>query len=154
MPRKIASTAVTVSLTSMLAVSLAGCSSDDGQKLDADYAQVCQDKETGQRVEDDKCEQPSRGHSAGGSGFMWYYLGMMSNSHSTVPAVGSRVVGGTTTIPQGQRAATVPAAGGDYYSTTSAAKGSGKNFSTGKTLSNADSVTRGSYGSKGGGSGS
>ena len=82
-------------LSGLLAsVLLTGCS-PDGNVVDADYAQVCQDRKSQSRVEDDKCSD--QGRSSGAYG--WYFFNMNSGSSNTVPPVGSRLTGGTTTAP-------------------------------------------------------
>ncbi|UDL16608.1 hypothetical protein SEA_ATUIN_214 [Arthrobacter phage Atuin] len=75
---------------------LTGCT-PDGTVIDADYAQMCQDKTTEQRVEDTNCSDQGR---AGGH-YGWYFYNMQGNSH-TLPAVGSKLSGGSTSIPAGK----------------------------------------------------
>ena len=82
-------------LSGLLAsVLLTGCS-PDGEVVDADYAQVCQDVKNELRVEDDKCSD--QGRSSGAYG--WYFFHMNSGSSSTVPAVGTKLSGGSKTAP-------------------------------------------------------
>ena len=99
--------------------------SADGEE----YAQVCQDSNTGLRVEDEQCEKAEKeagntssdsgsgssgdSHSgtqnSGNSGtthhsgttnaFLWYYLGRRSAGTTSIPAVGSSLSGGSTTRP-------------------------------------------------------
>ena len=99
--------------------------SADGEE----YAQVCQDSNTGLRVEDEQCEKAekeagntSSDSSSGSSGdshsgtqnsgnsgtthhsgttnaFLWYYLGRRSAGTTSIPAVGSSLSGGSTTRP-------------------------------------------------------
>lgn len=93
------SAAVVLGISGILASAvLTGCT-PGGDVIDADYAQVCQEKTTQQRVEDDKCSD--QGRSSGHYG--WYFL-HMGNSGSTsarsVPAVGAPLTGGATSIPQ------------------------------------------------------
>lgn len=92
------STVVVLGVTALLASAvLTGCS-PSGDVIDADYAKVCQDKTTKQRVEDDKCSE--EGRSSGHAG--WYFLPMGGSGNTTahsVPAVGSALSGGTDTIP-------------------------------------------------------
>lgn len=74
--------------TGFLAASLlTGCSTSD----EAEYAAVCQDAKSQQRVSDDKC---SDGSTGGSSAFIWYYMGM----NSRVPAIGSPLSGGQHSI--------------------------------------------------------
>ena len=82
--RRMRSTSISLGITALMASSLTGCSSS------ADYAAVCVDPETEERVDDDQCDDDSD-YNGTGSGFFWYYLG----SSSRVPAVGSGVSGGT-----------------------------------------------------------
>lgn len=94
------STAVILGVSALLASAvLTGCS-PDGDVIDADYAQTCQDKTTKQRVEDDKCSD--QGRSSGHYG--WYFLNMGSrgsNSSRNVPAVGAPLTGGVDSIKSG-----------------------------------------------------
>lgn len=114
--------AVILGVTALLASAvLTGCS-PSGEVIDADYAKVCQDKTTQQRVEDDKCSE--EGRSSGHAG--WYFLPMGGRSNTSphsIPAVGSALSGGTTSIP---------------------AKSSSK---SGVSSKGAKSVTRGGFGS-------
>ncbi|MCC3299668.1 tRNA-dihydrouridine synthase [Arthrobacter caoxuetaonis] len=92
------STAVVLGVTALLASAvLTGCG-PSGNVIDADYAKVCQDKTTKQRIEDSKCSE--EGRSSGHAG--WYFFPMgttgSTTSHS-IPAVGQKLTGGTETIP-------------------------------------------------------
>ncbi|MBA3800468.1 MAG: hypothetical protein H0X18_15515 [Geodermatophilaceae bacterium] len=78
------STGVSLGVTAIMAAGLTGCSSS------ADYAAVCVDPQTEQRVDDDECDDDSD-YPGSGSGFFWYFLG----ASSRVPAVGGAVSGGT-----------------------------------------------------------
>lgn len=94
------SAAVVLGISGILASAvLTGCT-PGGDVIDADYAQVCQEKTTQQRVEDDKCSD--QGRSSGHYG--WYFLPMGnsgSNTPRSIPAVGSPLAGGVTSVPQG-----------------------------------------------------
>jgi hypothetical protein len=79
------STSVALGVTALMASGLTGCSSES-----ADYAAVCVDPETEERVDDDQCEDDRDYHGVG-AGFFWYYLA----ASSRVPAVGRAVSGGT-----------------------------------------------------------
>lgn len=81
--RRMRSSSIALGITAVMASSLTGCSSS------ADYAAVCVDPQTQQRVDDDQCDDDSDYH--GGSGFFWYYLG----ASSRIPAVGQPASGGT-----------------------------------------------------------
>lgn len=86
------SKAVIIAGTGFLAASLlTGCSTDS----DADYAKVCKDAKSNQRVSDDKCSDDGAHSSVYG----WYFFSMMNNSSSRVPAVGAPLSGGATSIP-------------------------------------------------------
>ena len=73
---------------------LTGCT-PDGDVIDADYAQVCQDRKSESRVEDSMCSDSGRSSGAYG----WYFFNMNSGTASTVPPVGSKLTGGSTTAP-------------------------------------------------------
>ncbi|NHC22515.1 hypothetical protein G6553_04920 [Nocardioides sp. IC4_145] len=79
------STSVAIGVTAVVAAGLTGCASSS-----ADYAAVCVDPETEQRVDDDQCDD-DRDYTGVGTGFFWYYLG----ASSRVPALGAPVSGGT-----------------------------------------------------------
>lgn len=82
--RRMRSTSISLGITALMASSLTGCSSS------ADYAAVCVDPETQERVDDDQCDDDSD-YNAGGTGFFWYYLG----ARTLIPAVGQTATGGT-----------------------------------------------------------
>jgi hypothetical protein len=82
--RRMRSSSISLGITALMASSLTGCSSS------ADYAAVCVDPETQERVDDDQCDDDSD-YTGGGSGFFWYYLG----ASSRIPAVGQTTSGGT-----------------------------------------------------------
>jgi hypothetical protein len=86
--RRMRSSSVTLGVTAVVAAGLTGCASS------ADYAAVCVDPSTDQRVADDQCDDTDGGSSAGGVGagaFVWYYLA----ASRVVPAIGAGVSGGT-----------------------------------------------------------
>ena len=82
--RRMRSTSISLGITALMASSLTGCSSS------ADYAAVCVDPETQERVDDDQCDDDSD-YNGGGTGFFWYYLG----ARTLIPAVGQTATGGT-----------------------------------------------------------
>ena len=82
--RRMRSTSISLGITALMASSLTGCASS------ADYAAVCVDPDTQERVDDDQCDDASE-DGGGGSGFFWYYLA----ARSIVPAVGQTATGGT-----------------------------------------------------------
>jgi hypothetical protein len=82
--RRMRSASISLGITALMASSLTGCASS------ADYAAVCVDPDTQERVDDDQCDDASE-DGGGGSGFFWYYLA----ARSIVPAVGQTATGGT-----------------------------------------------------------
>ena len=82
--RRMRSASISLGITAVMASSLTGCATS------ADYAAVCVDPETEQRVDDDQCDDDSD-YNGAGTGFFWYYLA----ARSIVPGVGSTVSGGT-----------------------------------------------------------
>ena len=82
--RRMRSTSISLGITALMASSLTGCSSS------ADYAAVCVDPETQERVDDDQCDDDSD-YNGSGTGFFWYYLG----ARTLIPAVGQTATGGT-----------------------------------------------------------
>ncbi|MDO5750336.1 MAG: hypothetical protein Q4P78_03915 [Rothia sp. (in: high G+C Gram-positive bacteria)] len=146
-----------------------------------EYAQVCQDSNSGLRVDDSYCEAAgsdadfagdgsvasaspsSSSHSYHRSSYHWYYVGGYgsSSSNSTVPSVGSRVEGGSYSKPSnGTVYSGVSTSGGSYESSYKSAKktstrSSGKTTSTisgGKTSSNSGSKSGSNSGSNSGSS--
>ena len=82
--RRMRSASISLGITAVMASSLTGCATS------ADYAAVCVDPSTEQRVADDQCDDDSD-YNGTGTGFFWYYLA----ARSVVPGVGSTVTGGT-----------------------------------------------------------
>ena len=82
--RRMRSATVALGVTALMATGLTGCASEP------DYAAVCVDPETEERVDDDQCDD-DRDYNGVGGGFFWYYLG----ASSRVPSVGAPVSGGT-----------------------------------------------------------
>lgn len=126
-------------------------------ELEQDYAQVCQDTQTGERIDDQWCEDPSiaegqaaqgqeqaaegEGQAAEGEeqqtshyggGYGWFFIPLSGGR--TVPAVGSPLRDGTTQAPAGRSVTKVPASGGSF--------------------AKAGTVSKGGFGTKGGGAGS
>jgi hypothetical protein len=79
--RRMRSASISLGITAVMASSLTGCASS------ADYAAVCVDPDTQERVDDDQCDDDG----GSGTGFFWYYLA----ARSIVPAVGQTATGGT-----------------------------------------------------------
>lgn len=82
--RRMRSATVAIGVTALAASGLTGCATS------ADYAAVCVDPDTQERVDDDQCDDTSD-YNGAGTGFFWYYLG----ARSLVPPVGSVATGGT-----------------------------------------------------------
>jgi hypothetical protein len=97
--------ALALGVTGLLASAmLTGCT-PSGDVIDADYAQVCKDRKTEQRVDDNNCSEAGRS----GGYYGWYFY----QSGSSVPAVGSRATGGVDSIPGGTTAKSgTPSKGG------------------------------------------
>ncbi|HWM07610.1 MAG TPA: hypothetical protein VNP92_35215 [Actinophytocola sp.] len=92
-------------MTAMAAAALTGCSSSP------DYAAVCVDEQTQERVSDYECDD----HGSYGGSYIWYYLG----SGQRVPSVGSRVSGGSTSEPSGSVQRGLPSSGGSSVGSSS-----------------------------------
>jgi hypothetical protein len=75
---------------------LTGCT-PSGDVIDADYAQVCQDKKNEQRVDDNNCSEQGRS----GGHYGWYFY-QTQGSSTTIPPVGQRLTGGVTSVPAGK----------------------------------------------------
>ena len=82
--RRMRSASISLGITAVMASSLTGCATS------ADYAAVCVDPDTQERVADDQCDDDSD-YNGVGTGFFWYYLG----ASSRVPAIGQSATGGT-----------------------------------------------------------
>jgi hypothetical protein len=83
--RRMRSSSVALGITAVMAANLSGCASSS-----PDYAAVCVNPDTQERVDDDQCDEDSD-YNGSGAGFFWYYLA----ARSIVPGVGSTVTGGT-----------------------------------------------------------
>lgn len=82
--RRMRSSSIALGITAVMASNLTGCASS------ADYAAVCVDPATEERVDDGQCDDDSD-YNGTGTGFFWYYLA----GRALVPGVGSTVTGGT-----------------------------------------------------------
>ena len=90
MSRSRRSDAVALGVTAILAAGLSGCGSSS-----PDYAGVCVDQQSQQRIDDSYCDgAPSTGAHG------WYYYPVRSGG--TIPRVGDRVSGGTFDLPSGK----------------------------------------------------
>jgi hypothetical protein len=114
-------------VTAALATTLTGCSSESNEVEDAEYAKICRDETTEERLPDEECEEPvGNSHMHAG----WFFLPRLPGGGRTnVPAVGTPVEAdsGTTSVPAGTKTQTAPRTGGN--------------------------ITRGGVGSTGGGAG-
>lgn len=123
--RRMRSSSVMLGVTAVMAASLTGCASS------ADYAAVCVDPETQERVEDYECTDGQSDYSGVGSGFFWYYLG----ASSRIPPTGSLVSGGTyngSSLSGRVDRGGLPREGGDTVKSTTKKGGfggSGRGFS-------------------------
>lgn len=82
-PRRMRSHTVLIGVTALTASSLSGCASEP------EYAAICTDPQTQERVEDDQCDPSDepRDYQPGiGPGFFWFYL--LATSSRRLPAVG------------------------------------------------------------------
>ncbi len=92
--------AVGLGVTALLAGTITAIVASNEQ--DADYAQVCFNEETGERVEDTQCNSSA---GRGGALYAWYFYAR----GATVPAVGQNRTAYpdfTRTVPQGAKAST------------------------------------------------
>lgn len=146
-----------------------------------EFAQVCQDTNTGLRVDDSECEKagvaadasPSTGSSSGSGGsgsgsgthhnsgnhnaFLWYYLGRSSAGTSNVPSIGSSLKGGTTSRPHsGTVYSGVPRQGGGFEHSYRNAKRTStvSGGSVTSTTNGGKTTSRSNYGSRNGTGGS
>jgi hypothetical protein len=80
---KRSSSGVPLALTVIAASSLSGCAADE-----PDYAAICVNPQTQERVDDDDCDDGDHpaDYDGDGGGFFWYYVATSSNGR--VPAVG------------------------------------------------------------------
>lgn len=136
---------VAIGAVTALAVALTGCSSEDEQETDAEYAQICVNQDTQERVDDNQCDDHTHSHS--NFGWMWLPFFLSNNRANTIPAVGDR-------ISSNQQATREDPRKRDRSTTTvGTAGGSVSKNKNGKT-SVKSGTSRGGFGSKGGGSGS
>jgi hypothetical protein len=73
---------VLLGVTALAAQSLTGCASQP------DYAAICTDPQTNERVDDSECDDSDepRDYTPGLGGFFWFY--MLTSSSARLPAVG------------------------------------------------------------------
>ena len=84
--------AVALGLVGLISASaLVACGSSDGVQQASDYTEICQDRDTGERVDDSHCNDHDHyPHSS------WYYL---PPSVYFIPSVGTRIGGGSYDRP-------------------------------------------------------
>ena len=80
--RRMRSHTVLLGVTALAASSLTGCASQP------DYAAICTDPQTNQRVDDSQCDDSDepRDYSPGLGGFFWFY--MLTSATHRIPAIG------------------------------------------------------------------
>lgn len=134
--RRMRSAAVALGLTALVAEALTGCGDDNNKK--ADYAAICVNPVTNERIDDSQCHDDREydGHSGG---FYWFYV--PTGGGYVMPPVGNHyIINGGATYH-------VPASTGGR--TTTIQRGGIPN--TGGKVS---TVSRGGFGGSGGKAGS
>ncbi|MDR2254462.1 MAG: tRNA-dihydrouridine synthase [Arthrobacter sp.] len=122
--RRRASVAVSIGVTATLATTLTACSPGNRATDTSDeYARICRDATTQQRVEDEKCNEGGSGSHA--HGFMPYFLFLGNNARTRVPAVGETATGGTSTLPAGKTARSGVSSKGETFARGTARGGFG-----------------------------
>ena len=91
-PRRMRSHTVLLGVTALTASSLTGCASQP------DYAAICTDPPTTERVDDSQCDDSDepRDYTPGLGGFVWFY--MLTSAGHRLPAVGGNRPG-TCCVP-------------------------------------------------------
>lgn len=112
---------VATAITATMAVTwMTGCGAPQNE-ADADYAQVCVDPETNQRVDDDRCDDDTHHSSAAP---IWWYMPISSGSYGRMPAVGESVPNtALKSKPATGKTTTISKAGGSYAKAGSVARG-------------------------------
>jgi len=82
-PRRMRSKTVLLGITALAASSLSGCVSSE-----PDYAAICTDPQTHERVDDSQCDDSDRprDYTPGLGGFFWFY--MLTSGSYRLPAIG------------------------------------------------------------------
>lgn len=123
--KRYASSTVALGCTAVIAAALTGCVAYDNadvpqpsqETVSHNYAQMCQDVQTGNRVSDEYCEVNDEGQSSGSSpNYSLVWLPLWLNMSRPVPAVGSpigSVNGLEKTAPTGGSTVYAPSASGD-----------------------------------------
>ena len=89
--RRMRSRTVLLGVTALAASTLSGCASEP------EYAAICTDPQTNERVDDSQCDDsddPDDYHG-GGAGFFWFYLA--TRGGSPIPGIGQRYNPGSGT---------------------------------------------------------
>ena len=81
--RRMRSKTVLLGVTALAASSLSGCAASE-----PDYAAICTDPQTNERVDDDECDDSDepRDYTPGLGGFFWFY--MLTSGSNRIPAIG------------------------------------------------------------------
>ena len=123
--KRYASSTVALGCTAVIAAALTGCVAYDNadvpqpsqETVSHNYAQMCQDVQTGNRVSDEYCEVNDESQSSGSSpNYSLVWLPLWLNMSRPVPAVGSpigSVNGLEKTAPTGGSTVYTPSASGD-----------------------------------------
>ncbi|WP_394160446.1 tRNA-dihydrouridine synthase [Galactobacter valiniphilus] len=122
--RRRASVAVSIGVTATLATTLTGCGNGATDTSD-EYARICRDTTTQQRVEDEKCNESGSGSGYHGHSYMPYFFFLGNNSRTRVPAVGESATGGTSTLPDGKSARSGVSSKGETFARGTARGGFG-----------------------------
>lgn len=139
--KKRSSASVMFGITSALALTMTGCANTGEpinpdyarESMDSDYARICVDEQTQNRVEDDKCSTDQTTSNGGvHTSFIPFFI-PLGSSNVVIPPVGSSV-----SKVQGVRQNNLPAS-----SKVTNVDSKGSNV-----------VSRGGFGAKGGGAGS
>lgn len=119
-----------VGMASVLAATMTACSaSDSTPEVKSEYAKVCVDKTTTQRLEDEKCDDEHK--SAHSVLPAWYFMHMATNGNNSrnIPAVGQKVdtsaKSGTFDAAKAKSAGKVSAKGGEMKSNVGKSGNSG-----------------------------
>jgi hypothetical protein len=82
-PRRMRSRTVLLGITAIAAQTLSGCAASE-----PDYAAICTDPQTHERVDDSQCDDSDapRDYSPGLGGFFWFY--MLTSGGYRLPAIG------------------------------------------------------------------
>jgi hypothetical protein len=159
--KRYASNTVALGCTAVIAAALTGCVAYDNadvpqpsQETTAhNYAQMCQDVQTGNRVSDEYCEVNDEGQSSGSSpNYSLVWLPLWLNMSRPVPAVGSpigSVNGLEKTAPTGGSTVYTPSASGDKVTGSGELSKTAERVDTSKRSGNSDAKKPSSKSDKG-----